>query len=350
MTKILYAIQATGNGHISRAIQLMPYLKQFGEVDAFISGANATLDVPFPVKYRSKGMSLFYGKCGGLDYWTLAKNTNLFRIHHEARDLPVEQYDLVINDFEHITALACKKKKVPSVQFGHQASFMSAATPRPQQKSMLGELVLKQYAKATNYIGLHFQPYDAFIFPPVVKDVFINAQPTDEGHITVYLPAFQQHCLLTYLHAVPEVHFHFFLPNITAPYREANITYMPVNNQLFNQSLLSCHGIITGGGFETPAEALYLGKKLMSIPIKGQYEQQCNAAALQQMGVTVLDDVKGDFAMQIKNWLGKKRINIRQEANDVNRTLQFLFDTYPSKKMDPGFDLNARIKPERSFV
>ena len=31
--KIFYAIQATGNGHISRAIQLYPYLQKFGEVD-----------------------------------------------------------------------------------------------------------------------------------------------------------------------------------------------------------------------------------------------------------------------------------------------------------------------------
>ena len=350
MPKILYAIQATGNGHISRAIQLMPYLQQFGEVDAFISGANATLDVPFPVKYRSRGMSLFYGKCGGLDYWSLVKNFNLFRIHREARDLPVEKYDVVINDFDHITALACKKKNVSSVQFGHQASFKSAATPRPQQKSMVGEIILKHYAKASHYIGLHFQPYDEFIFPPVIKDILLNAQPTDEGHITVYLPAFQEHCLLKYLHALPGLHFHFFLPTIKETYRERNITYKPVNNHLFNQSLLSCHGIITGGGFETPAEALYLGKRLMSIPIKGQYEQQCNAAALQQMGVTVLDDVKDDFAEQIKKWINQKQEVIPQQANDVNRTLQFLFDTYPSGKAEKPFDVNACKQPEKTFL
>ncbi|MEO7310076.1 MAG: glycosyltransferase family protein [Chitinophagaceae bacterium] len=350
MTKILYAIQATGNGHISRATQLMPYLKQFGEVDAFVSGANATLDPPFPVKYRSKGMSLFYGKCGGLDYWSLAKNSNLFRIYKEARDLPVEKYDIVINDFEHITALACKKKKVPSVQFGHQASFMSEATPRPEQNSRLGEMILKQYARATNYIGLHFQPYDSFIFPPVVKDVFLTSTPTNEGHITVYLPAFQQDCLLGYLHAVPDAHFHFFLPTVKEVYRQANITYMPVNNHLFNQSLLSCHGIITGGGFETPAEALHLGKQLMSIPIKGQYEQQCNAAALKQMGVLVLDDVKEDFAIQISRWLDMKHTPIVQEANDIKTTLQFLFETYPSKAETRRLEKDRFAVPERTFI
>ncbi len=33
--KIFYAIQATGNGHIARAIELMPYLQQYGDVDVF---------------------------------------------------------------------------------------------------------------------------------------------------------------------------------------------------------------------------------------------------------------------------------------------------------------------------
>ena len=34
----------------------------------------------------------------------------------------------------------------------------------------------------------------------------------------------------------------------------------PVNNELFNKSLETCNGLLTGGGFEGPAEALYLGK------------------------------------------------------------------------------------------
>lgn len=329
--KIFYAIQATGNGHISRAAQLIPFMQKFGVVDAFVSGANATLDMPFNVKYRSKGMSLFYGKCGGLDYTAFAKNTNYFLVRKEAKDLPVEKYDVVINDFEHLTALACKMKKVPSVQFGHQASFMSDKTPRPFKKSFLGEFILHKYAVATSYIGLHFQQYEDFIFPPVVKTDLLQAMPTNEGHFTVYLPAFQQHCLLEYLHTLEDVHFHLFLPNIKTIYREKNITYMPVGTELFNKSLVTCDGIITGGGFETPAEALYLGKKLLAIPIRGQYEQHCNAAALKLMGVTVLDDVTKTFATDISNWLNTKQTPIKQQANDVRQTLQFLFDTYPKR-------------------
>jgi UDP-N-acetylglucosamine:LPS N-acetylglucosamine transferase len=51
--KIFYAVQATGNGHISRAMEVIPYLENYGEVDVFLSGANSTLELSMPVKYRS---------------------------------------------------------------------------------------------------------------------------------------------------------------------------------------------------------------------------------------------------------------------------------------------------------
>ena len=54
--KIFYAIQGTGNGHISRAVQLYPYLKKYGEVDFFLSGSNAQLNVDIPIKFKSKGV------------------------------------------------------------------------------------------------------------------------------------------------------------------------------------------------------------------------------------------------------------------------------------------------------
>ena len=59
-----------------------------------------------------------------------------FRVMKEVRDLPVEKYDLVLNDFECITSLACARKKVPSVNFGHQASFLSNKTPLEAEKTV----------------------------------------------------------------------------------------------------------------------------------------------------------------------------------------------------------------------
>ena len=161
--KILYSVQATGNGHISRAMELLPYLERYGTVDIFLSGSNSTLELDAPIKYRSKGLSLFYTCQGSLDYRKIFRNISPLRIMKEVRDLPVEKYNMVINDFECITSMACAKKKIPSVNLGHQASFLSSKTPRPEKQSKVGEWILKNYAKATQHIGLHFQCYDDFI-------------------------------------------------------------------------------------------------------------------------------------------------------------------------------------------
>jgi hypothetical protein len=110
-------------------------------VDIFLSGSNSSLETNLPVKYKSKGLSLFYGNRGGLDYWKMLKAFSPLRIIQEARMLPVEKYDIVLNDFESITSLACKIKNVPFIHFGHQASFSSAQTPRPSKKDIAGECI-----------------------------------------------------------------------------------------------------------------------------------------------------------------------------------------------------------------
>jgi uncharacterized protein (TIGR00661 family) len=77
---------------------------------------------------------------------------------------------------------------------------------------------------------------------------------------------------------------------------------------------------LCGAGFESPAEALYLQKKLMVIPMKGQYEQQCNAAALNQLGVPVLKTLKIDYLNQIKNWVDLPQ-NISVDYPDITEEI-----------------------------
>ncbi|MBE0391964.1 MULTISPECIES: glycosyltransferase family protein [unclassified Flavobacterium] len=328
--KIFYAIQATGNGHISRATQLYPYLLKHGTVDFFVSGNNATLDLKLPIKFQSKGCSLYYSKCGGLDYWNITKNIRPRQIYKDADALPLKDYDIIINDFDAITSLACKMQNVHSVQFGHQASFLSKNTPRPEKKSLMGEMILKHYASAPKNIGLHFEKYDSFIRPPIIKDQILEATPKNLNHITVYLPSFDQDCLQKAFNKLNDVQFHWFLSDVTQKHTVNNITYYPVNQKQFNQSLITCDGIITGGGFETPAEALYLGKKVLSIPIRNHYEQECNAAALKKLGVPVVYDVAKDFDQIIANWLDLKITYPKIQANNIPETLDYLFDTYRS--------------------
>jgi uncharacterized protein (TIGR00661 family) len=323
--KILYAVQATGNGHISRAHEVFPYLAELGEVHIFLSGANSALELKLPVKFRSKGCSLYYTKTGGIHYLKTFGAYDISRIKREAAELPVEKYDLIINDFEHITSQACIKKKKESIQFGHQASFSSVKAPRPEKKSFTGEYVLKNYAPCTHYLGLHFEKYDSFIFPPVIKNHFLHVRPHDHGHLTVYLPAFNADYICSVLqNFLPNVQIHIFNRSFQTPQQKGNITFFPVNMDYFNNSLIHCHAILTGAGFETPAEALYLKKKLIVVPISGQYEQLCNAAALSKLGVPVVKKFNMENGKIISEWFNSPCDPIKMEANHIPDTIQYL--------------------------
>ncbi len=301
--KILYSVQATGNGHIARAFEILPYLKKYGEVDIFLSGSNSHLQVNLPIKYRSRGLSLFYNPQGKLDYWKIGKEIQITAAVKEALELPVDKYDLVINDFESITSLACRLKRKASIGFGHQASFQSKLTPRPAKKDLLGEMILKYYGWAQQYVGLHFESYDASIYQPIIKEKILKATPKNEGHITVYLPHYGLPLLQREFNKCKQVSFQVFSPHVARPYTEANCQFFPVSNESFTESMINSAGVITGAGFETPAETLYMGKKLMALPIRGQYEQLCNAAALEKMGITVIQRMDHQFEYHLRQWL-----------------------------------------------
>ena len=67
--------------------------------------------------------------------------------------------------------------------------------------------------------------------------------------------------------------------------------------------MASSTGVLCGAGFETPAEALFLRKKMMVVPMKGQYGQHCNAAALEGLGVSVIRDLSEKHSYKIGEWL-----------------------------------------------
>jgi uncharacterized protein (TIGR00661 family) len=333
--KIFYAVQATGNGHISRAMEILPYLKQYGQVDLFLSGANSTLQIDAPVKYRSKGVCFFYNSSGSLHYLQTVRQFAPLRVLREMADLPVQNYDLVINDFECITSLACAFKKIPSVNFGHQASFMSNKIPRPKNKNMLGEFVLHHYAKASQYVGLHFKPYDEFILSPVIKKNILSAVPLDKGHITVYLPSYSDAVVKKYLSPLVDFRFEVFSKEAKKPIQEQNILFVPVDKDRFNESLITCHGILTNSGFETPAEALYLGKKLLVIPIRGQYEQLCNAVALEEMGVKKINALDENFSGHFASWVAEENKIPFVPAHSTEEIIRFLMQRCKQKKEFP---------------
>lgn len=301
--RILFAIQGTGNGHLSRARDIYPELSKYGEVDVLISGIQADVDVPFPVKYQLYGMSFIFGSKGGVDIWKTAKKLKLFKLINDIRKLPVEEYDLVVNDFEPVSSWACKLKKKPCIGLSHQAAVMAKNAPLPEKGDLKGELVLKHYAPVTAAYGFHFRKYAKNIFPPVIRREVRDMQPTDLGHYTVYLPSYDDEALVQHLSHFKEVEWQVFSKHNKKPFSFQNVHLQPIENSAFIKSMASSTGVLCGAGFEGPAEALHLGKKLMVIPMQAQYEQQCNAAAAAQIGVPVIKQLSRKYYEQIKSWL-----------------------------------------------
>ena len=303
--RILYAIQGTGNGHVSRARDIVPLLKERADVDVLISGIQYDFkDLPFEVKYSFKGASFVFGKHGGINFWKTFTKNNPFRILKELNALPVKEYDLVVNDFEPISAWAAKRAKVLCVSLSHQSATLSPNAPPSKWNDWKGKFVLKHYAPVDMAYGFHFKAYDANISTPVIRKDIRNTHPTNKRHYTVYLQAYSDEVLFNQLSVFSDVKWEVFSKHTQTAYTKENVHFQPVSHEAFIQSFASCEGVLCGAGFEMPAEALFLKKKLIVIPMKGQYEQHLNAAALEDLGIPVIYDVESQQSHKaIGKWL-----------------------------------------------
>jgi uncharacterized protein (TIGR00661 family) len=301
--KILYAIQGTGNGHLSRARDIVPILVKKHDVDILISGTQAEVEFPFPVKYRFRGLGFVFGANGGIDLIETYKKNYIKALLSEVHRLPVNDYDLVINDFEPVSAWACYLKNANCISLSHQAAVLNKKSPKPKEIDILGKAVLKNYAPSDATYGFHFNSYDDHIFTPVIRAQVRKKKIKNKGHYTVYLPSYNDKRILKVLRLCDDTRWEVFSKHNKKIIKEDNIVIQPIDNDAFIKSLASSEGVICGAGFETPAEALFMKKKLMVIPMKGQYEQQCNAAALKKMGVPVLKSFKPSNFHKINNWI-----------------------------------------------
>lgn len=300
--KILYAFQGTGNGHAARARAILPELSKYAEVHVATSGMNSELDVGFPITYRYRGLSYTANGKGRISLVRTARAFHFKQAWLDINSVPVQDYQLVVNDFEPITAYAAKRRKVPAVAISHQAAFFSNRTPRPLIKDYFAEAVFNYYAPAPDHLGFHFERYDSFILTPLLRPEIRNAYPSNRGHLTVYLPGFAESYLAPLLRRVSPKEVHLFSRFCTKQHVVDNVTVMPIAHTPFIESLISCDAFLAGAGFEGPAEALHLGKKLMVVPLGGQYEQRCNAVALARLGVPVISTVSDRTIDSIQQW------------------------------------------------
>ena len=308
--KILYGIQLTGNGHITRSSQLIKSLIENGfDVDVITSGNNSQLNIPFKIKKHFGGLSMYYGSKGSIDWMETFKQSNVKQFFKDIK-YDVSGYDMVISDFEPISAWSAKKHRIKSIGFGNQYSFISNNLPRPSIKDKIAETFLKRFAKCDYNIGLSYEIYDDFMYKPLINENLIDKELNDNNFYLIYLPSLPVDTILNELDDFKDYNWKIYSPNIKIDSTKDNIELRKPNKDEFTNDLLNCSGIITASGFSTTSEALILNKKLWSIPITGQYEQLCNAISLRKMGV-LTEKFRKEF---IYNWITHyKEINYNWE-------------------------------------
>lgn len=285
--KVLYAIQGTGNGHVARARALYPQLVQHFDVDLALVGKNSEVELPCDPVWKGRGITMYYSQKGGVNILKTIRKNSISQIRKEIQSIPVKDYDFVLNDFESVSIRAAKKYKVPVIGLSHQSAVQNPDSPKARKYMPFGKFILHRYAPCSESIGFHFERYNSEMFLPILRDEILESTWKSGERIIVYLPAYSPEILSEVLKSLPH-EFTIFHKEALSSLKDDNILWEPINANKFSKELLQCKGVICSSGFELPSECLHLGIPLVVIPIKGQYEQGCNAASLEMMGVPVI--------------------------------------------------------------
>lgn len=309
--KILYGIQGTGNGHITRARVMAQSFKLQGiEVDYFFSGRakDCYFDMEGFGNYRScKGLT-FSSVDGQVSRYQTLKQARLCQLVKDINSLDLKPYDLVFNDFEPITAWAAKKQHKPVIGMSHQAAFLSPKVPMFGWGRMRRSLI-KHYAPADIYLGVHWQPFAENIIPPFIANHQHHNPVSVNNKVLVYLPFEKLSCVIDYLKDFPEKEFYCYHPQAKDT-SQGHIHLRTPSRSGFLNDLANASGVIGNAGFELSSEALKMGKKLLLKPLSGQFEQTANAKTLLLMQAAQVMNYLNPYALD--DW------NKSQDSKKIN--------------------------------
>ena len=299
--RILYGVQATGQGHISRARAMAHALKQHPDVDVtwLFSGRprERLFDMePFGDFQHYAGLT-FVTEAGRLRYRKTIMANRYWQFIRDVWQLDVKTYDLVVTDYEPVTAWAGKLRRQSVLGIGHQYAF-GKNTP-VEGRSLAQHAVMSLFAPVTRGVGLHWSDFGDNVLPPIL-DLPPAAPGGVRDHILVYLPFEDQAVVTQWLNGFSEHRFLQYastLPND----EQGNVGRRTANIAGFKSDLASARGVVCNCGFELISECLHWRKPVLTRPLAKQMEQLSNGAALEALGyATVMRQIDNELAA---SWL-----------------------------------------------
>lgn len=271
--KILYGVQLNGNGHITRSLEVINNLKRKGhQVDVITSGTKSTINIDKLKSY--KGLDLYYNKYGSINWIKTILKSNIIRLIKDIK--PIKGYDLIISDFEPITAWSSKISNIKSIgisnQYGIDNSKLSGF--------IISKMFIKYFAPCDDYINITYFGENQ----PIISEEIQKSKIETSDFFTIYLPNIEVNRIIETLSG-NEFKWKIYTNDINCYNSSDNIKVIKINKENFIKDITTCKGVITQSGFSTTSECLFLDKKLWSIPIKGQYEQIYNSKELNKIGI-----------------------------------------------------------------
>ncbi|WP_315983086.1 hypothetical protein [Aliamphritea spongicola] len=195
-------------------------LQQHGiKVDYLFSGrpADKLFDMQPFGEYKVRQGLTFIVEQGQVRKLKTCLSNNLTRFYRDIRNLDLSGYDLIISDFEPVTAWAARLQGKTSVGIAHQYAF-EYNLPGPDIKyAMLPGTRL--FAPVSQAIGLHWHHFDAPILPPLISPPPPN-QPVEQDKILVYLPFEPLEQILQWLQPLKNHRFYVYCDTPQVQQRE----------------------------------------------------------------------------------------------------------------------------------
>ncbi len=299
--RVLYGVNGEGMGHATRSEVVIDSLMGRHDVRVVTSGAALRhLSERLPRVEEVFGYSFAMGE-GQIQRW----QTVLLNVRLARRELPetlrhwislVDDWkpQVVISDFEPLSGLYARWTRTPLLAVDN----INMIDRCRHDREILGDeredyLVARAVTRsmvpgAGEYIvTTFFRPplarRNTTLVPPIVRPEIARASASYGDHLVVYssgekrlldaLHASGARCIVYGMRGGPD--------QATA---DGNLEFKPPSNHGFVEDLRTARGVIAGGGFSLLSEAVYLGKPVLSIPLRGQFEQLMNARYLARLG------------------------------------------------------------------
>lgn len=304
MAKIIYGVAGEGFGHSSRSHLIGQTFLDAGHDVMFVGSQKSLLYLKqyfgdrvreiFGLSFAFEGERIDKSETLKRNLLKLPEanrlNDELFKQHFE----PFAP-ELVISDFEPFSAWWAWRKKAPFISIDHE-HMLTLCKLEHRSKNWFSRITAKvvtecHYVGAVAYVIINFFKtplrIDSAVFaPPVVRPVVGALKSRAGEHILLYsTTGTGRRQLQEVLGKFGGQEFCVYGFDEDAEYN--NCIFKKRSTEGFLADLATARGVIASAGFSLISECMYLKKKMLLLPLAGQYEQIVNAHYIQKLGLGV---------------------------------------------------------------